>query len=197
MTASESQSRISKKRRRASCRAGLVKPPQLTSRPRFAPNVPINDIQVISRNGNDRVFYNLTGALNGPRNVQINMGTGNNRFVGTIRRDLLPAANLNINVNSGAGNDRIVLNQIGSLQPGSAFSFNANAGGGNNNVVYQTTNLVSIGAGSFLGVNLNSGGGNDTLLTRINAVDNGQIQANTSTGGQWASAAGSGRTNDA
>jgi hypothetical protein len=148
----------------------------------FVPNVFINDVEVFCGRGNDRVFYNLTGPLNGGRNVTVNLGNGNNRFLGTLRRDLLPGAALGVNVFAGRGNNNITLDQIGSLEAGSSLVFNANAGGGTNAVTYQTTNFVQIGAGAFLGVNLNTGGGNDTVTTFINALDNGNIQVNANTG---------------
>jgi hypothetical protein len=153
------------------------------SKASFVPNVVINDIEIFAGRGNDKVFYNLTGPLTGSRNVTVNLGNGNNRFAGTIRRDLLSGAFLGINVFGGNGNDRINLNQIGSLQPNSSLQFNAQAGNGDNSVIYQTTNLVTVGAGSLLGVNLNAGRGNDRMSTFINAVDNGDIAVNTSTGG--------------
>jgi hypothetical protein len=149
----------------------------------FVPNVVINDVEVFCGRGNDKVFYNLTGPLTGFRSVSVHLGNGNNKFVGTVRRDLLSGSFLGINVFAGNGNDRIILNQIGSLQASSNLQFNAQAGNGDNSVTYQTTNLVNVGAGALLGVNIGAGRGNDHLATFINAVDNGDIAVNTSTGG--------------
>jgi hypothetical protein len=153
------------------------------SRASFAPNVVINDVQIFCGRGNDKVFYNLTGPLTGSRGVTVQLGNGNNKFVGTVRRDLTAGSFLGINVFGGNGNDRINLNQIGSLQASSNLQFNAQAGNGDNSVTYQTTNLVNVGVGALLGVNINAGRGNDRLSTFINAVDNGDIAVNTSTGG--------------
>jgi hypothetical protein len=148
----------------------------------FIPNVPINDVEVFCGRGNDKVVYNLTGPLSGGRNISVSLGNGNNRFVGTLRRDILSGAALGISVFGGAGANRVILNQIGSLQAGSSLQFNTQLGNGGNTVTYQTTNLVTIGAGAFLGLNINSGRGDDHLAAFINSVNNGNIQTTVNTG---------------
>src|SRR5262249_17526512 len=151
------------------------------SRAPFVRNVFINDVEVFAGRGNDKVFYNLTGPLTGFRSVSVHLGNGNNKFIGTLRRDLTANSFLGINVFGGSGSDSFTVNQIGSLLNGANLQVNLQAGGGDNFVTYQTTNLVNVGAGALLGVNINAGRGNDHLATFINAVDNGDIAVNTST----------------
>src|SRR5204862_7871675 len=113
----------------------------------------------------------------------VTSGRGNDLFLATVRRDLLSVSLPAIHVFAGNGNDRINLDRIGSLQPSSDLQFNAQVGNGDSSATYQTTNLVTVGAGSLLGVNLAGGRGNDRLSTFINAIDNGDMAVNTSTGG--------------
>ena len=145
----------------------------------FSPNVPISTVVVVNRGrGQAQVAYNLVGNLSTTRTVDVNLGGGNDRFVATIRRNLLTGSSLTINAKGGGGNDDLQAVLIGSLAANSHLALNYDGGGGNNIIRVSSATLVNLAAGSSLIENLTGGGFADRVVSEYQGVLGGRFQIN-------------------
>jgi hypothetical protein len=121
--------------------------------------------------GTDIISYDLTGALSGPRVVNVQGGKGNRILNVMVGANLKSGASLQFNENGGRGNDVINFTDMGNLQAGSSLQFNSHGGRGNDTL--NATLAGDVEAGSFLGLDLGSGRGRDVL--HVSALNNVHI----------------------
>lgn len=106
------------------------------------------DIAVIGFQGgsaNDSVTFNLTGNLVAPQTVLVNLGNGNNKFVGNIAGNVNTANGFDLEVYGGKRNDNMVVNQTGATDAG-AFVPYFQGGGGTNTMTYNGTGTIAANA---------------------------------------------------
>ena len=145
----------------------------------FTPNVPISTVVVNTGRGNDRVFYNLVGNLTTTRTVDVSLGSGNDHFVATIRRNLLSGSSLTVNANGGPGNDNLEAVIVGSLAANSHLALNYDGGpGGDNHIRVATASFVNVAAGAALTENLIGDGGSDVVTSEYQGLLSGTVQIN-------------------
>jgi hypothetical protein len=148
----------------------------------FFPNVPIKQVVVVARAGNDRVLYNLTGDLTTSRTVTAFLGRGDDTFSATLRRNIQSTGSLNLNAYGGGGNDRLMATLIGSLFGNAKLNINYNGGRGNNILNIISATYVNVDAGSTLTENLAGNGQSDHVFADYVGVMNGNYSINESAG---------------
>jgi hypothetical protein len=144
----------------------------------FSPNVPIRTVVVNTTGGDDRVAYNLIGDLSTPRTLNLNLGGGSDRFVATIRRNLLTGSSLSITANGGGGPDNLQAVLIGSLGASSQLALNYDGGRSDNIIRISSASVVNVGPGASLTENLIGNGGSDRIVTQYQGVLAGNLQIN-------------------
>jgi hypothetical protein len=72
-------------------------------------HVGVNELRVETHFGNDIVRYAMDGSLQRDLNMSVFLGPGNDRFTGTLNRDMLSNADLSMYVDGDGGADRLSL----------------------------------------------------------------------------------------
>jgi hypothetical protein len=128
----------------------------------------------------DNVTFNLTGDLVAPQSVLLNLGNGNNKFVGNIAGSINTASGLDLEVYGGTGNDNFVVNQTGATEAG-AFVPYLQGGGGKNILAYNGSG--NIAANSSVTPEFGGVSGTNTITANYSGQDDGNYIYNLSANG--------------
>jgi hypothetical protein len=123
---------------------------------------PVTNITIDTLGGNDQVFYQLGGAsFFFTRNLEVNLGAGNDNFVGILLQGaLLFGSSLTMTVNGEGGKDALTVSSYTLISPSSAMTVSLNGGGGNDNISV-THNGPIFGT---LTANANGNDGRDSVI---------------------------------
>jgi Ca2+-binding RTX toxin-like protein len=141
----------------------------------------VSTIEVSGRGGNDQVTYNLTGELVVPRSVLVDLGAGNDTFVGNVAGAINNPTGLDLEAYGDSGNDSLSIVQSAPTLQGTFFPY-LEGDGGNDTLNFQSTSDIS--AGANIGPGLSGGSGNDTITSNYSGVVDGNYIYNlTASGG--------------
>ena len=135
----------------------------------------IVQIDLVAKDGNDQVTYNLNGNLVTPRVVLVDLGAGNDKFTDNLNGSLDSTTGLDLEVYGDAGNDTMISNQPGaSLLGDSVVYFEGDAG--NDTLSYHGSGTIA--AGASFSPEFSGGAGNDVINSNYSGVINGYFMYN-------------------
>ena len=132
----------------------------------------VSSIQVQGGAGNDRVEYQLTGDLIGPRSVAVSLGSGNDQFSAQVDGAIRTTNILDLEAYGDAGNDSLAIHQSADTVGGTFFPYLV-GGKGNDSLAFASTGNVNTGA--VVGPALMGGAGNDAITLDYAGQVNGRF----------------------
>jgi hypothetical protein len=139
---------------------------------RYTSKTAIEEIEVVSRAGNDQVSYTLTGPLMAVQSVLVYLGSGTDQFVANVNGAVDNTAGLDIEGYAGSGTDTMTINQSGQIMKGTFIPFLA-AGPGRDILTYNGTGPIN--GNASINPAFSGGGGNATIVSNYSGTIDGNF----------------------
>jgi hypothetical protein len=139
---------------------------------RYTSRTGIQEIEVVSRAGNDQISYTLTGPLMAVQSVLVYLGSGTDSFVANVNGAVDNTAGLDIEGYAGSGTDTMTINQSGQIMEGTFIPYLA-AGPGRDTLTYNGTGPIN--GNASINPAFSGGGGNDTIVSNYSGTIDGNF----------------------